>query len=304
MKLATSCNIICFRPSGTMIPIEQTLELASQAGFKYYDISFWDWSLPGSPFLTDNWKYWIHNVANAAAYYGVEFVQGHAYTYPFLNINMTEEECECHEMLTRRSIDCCSILGVKICVTHPDTDWRSVDRVKSSKAKNIEYFKNLLEYTMRRDMELAIENMCNFDILPKAKYCSFTEELIELVDTFQNTVHNDHLGICWDFEHAEIMKIDQRESLLAIGGMLKATHVSDTHSQSDSDLMHIMPMFGKIDWRTIVKTLREINYQGYFSYEAHNYANTLPDEVIPTALKLSYEIGEYLVNLEKVVDSV
>lgn len=46
-----------------------------------------------------------------------------------------------------------------------------------------------------------------------------------------------------------------------------------------------------------MQTLREINYKGEFSFEAHNYANRLPDELLPTALKLSFEIGQYLMNL-------
>lgn len=46
-----------------------------------------------------------------------------------------------------------------------------------------------------------------------------------------------------------------------------------------------------------MKTLKEINYQGDFSFEAHNYANRLPDEVLPGALRLSFEIGQYLISL-------
>ena len=93
------------------------------------------------------------------------------------------------------------------------------------------------------------------------------------------------------------MKQPQRESLIYIGHRLKATHVSDTHSTTDTDLMHVMPLFGTVNWKEVMQTLREINYKGEFSFEAHNYANRLPDELLPTALKLSFEIGQYLMNL-------
>jgi len=43
--------------------------------------------------------------------------------------------------------------------------------------------------------------------------------------------------------------------------------------------------------------LTEIGYTGDFSFEAHNYANRLPDRLLPTAVKLAYEIGEYLMEL-------
>jgi len=281
------------RPDGTKWPLEKTLEMSMQAGFKNFDISFWDWALPESPFLTDDWRKWIEGVSDAASKLGVEFTQGHAYTYNFLDQYIGEEERQKHEMYTRRSIECCAILGIKTCVTHPGTDWHSVDRVSSSKTKNIKYFLKLLEYAGRFGMDLAIENMCNFNVQPHVKYCSLAEELIDLV----RTINDERVGVCWDFEHADIMRIDQRKALLVIGKLLKATHVSDTHSDTDPELMHIMPMFGKIDWAEMIRTLKEIDYTGCFSYEAHNYANTLPDQVLPTALKLSFEIGDYLINI-------
>ena len=293
MKLATSTNIVCDRPDGSVFLLPKTLELASQAGFKRFDMNFWDWALPHSPFLTDEWEKWINEVANEASKLGVEFGQCHSYTFDFLNPKMSEEEYNYHQMLTKRSLECCKILGSKLCVTHPDADYQSIDFVKSSKAKNMEYFKDLLEYSSSLDMELAIENMCDFSIAPKRKYCATPEELVDFIDEFNDS----RIGICWDFEHADIMKQDQRKSLLYMGDRMKATHVSDTHSSIDHDLMHVMPLFGTINWKEVMTTLREINYKGDFCFEAHNYANRLPDELLPTALKLSYEIGQYLMNL-------
>lgn len=293
MKLATSTNIVCDRPDGSVFSLPKTLELASQAGFNRFDMNFWDWALPHSPFLTDEWEMWIHGVAESAAKLGVEFGQCHSYTFDFLNPNRSEEEYNYHQMLTKRSLECCSILGSKLCVTHPDTDYQAMSLVKSSKAKNIEYFKELLEYASRFNMELALENMCDFSIAPRRKYCATPEELVDFIDEFNDS----RIGICWDFEHADIMKQDQRQSLIYMGDRLKATHVSDTNSTTDTDLMHVMPLFGTVEWKEVMKTLREINYKGDFAFEAHNYANRLPDELIPTALKLSYEIGQYLMKL-------
>ena len=61
--------------------------------------------------------------------------------------------------------------------------------------------------------------------------------------------------------------------------------------------MHVLPMTGTIRWEEVMRALREIDYHGDFCYEVHNYLNRLPDTVIPTALKLAYEIGEYLISL-------
>lgn len=203
MKLSTSTNIVCDRPDGSVFPLEKTLELASQAGFKIFDMNFWDWALPHSPFLTDNWEKWIYDVANKASKLGVEFGQCHSYTFNFLDHKMSEDEYNYHQLLTKRSLECCSILGSKLCVTHPATDYQAVDLVNSSKSKNIKYFTELLEYSSKFNMELAIENMCDFSIAPKRKYCATPEELVDLIDEFNDS----RLGICWDFEHADILNM-------------------------------------------------------------------------------------------------
>nr|WP_307989705.1 sugar phosphate isomerase/epimerase family protein [uncultured Niameybacter sp.] len=293
MKLATSSNIVCERPSGEVFTLEKTLQLASAAGFDRFDISFYDWSLPHSPFITDKWEEWIYSVANEAAKLGVTFGQCHAYTFNFLNHRLSEEEYKRHQELVERSLRCCAIVGSKLCVSHPDTDFTSNTLVKTSREKNIEYFKALLEVSTKYDMELAVENMVDIGIAPHRKFGVTTEELVDFVEAF----NDKRMGICWDFEHADIMQQDQVKSLLHIAPYLKATHVSDTHSAFDHDLMHVMPLFGKVDWKAVVRTLKQIDYKGDFCFEAHNYANRLPDELIPTALKLSYEIGQYLMKL-------
>lgn len=295
MRLATSTNLICDRPDGTVMPLEDMLRLAHEAGFDRFDMNFYDWALPHSPFLTDRWEAWIHSVADTAAKLGVEFGQSHAYTFDFLNPAWTDEEYEYHQTLVKRSIYCCYLLGSTICVTHPSTDYTTVSPVRTSKEKNTEYFKTLLDFALQYDMSLAIENMCDYSILPRRKYFVTPEEIIDFVDDF----NDKRLGVCWDFEHADIMKMDQVQALLAIDHRLLATHVSDTHSATDPDLMHILPLFGTVSWEEVMKTLKQIGYAYDFSFEAHNYANRLPDEVLPTAIKLSYEIGRYLIGLAK-----
>jgi len=295
MKLATSSNIVCERPDGSVFPLERTLQLASAAGFKRFDLNFYDWALPHSPFLTDGWERWIHNVAEETSRLNIEFGQCHAYTYNFLDQRHTEEERNRHQMLVERSLYCCSLLGSTLCVTHPETAYGKVNLSAASKVGNLEYFNRLLEHASSYNMELALENMCDYAIAPLRKYCATAEELVDLVDAFEDS----RIGVCWDFEHGDIMQADQRQALLYIGKRLKATHVSDTFSATDHDLMHVLPLFGKVDWKEAVTTLKEIGYEGDFCFEAHNFANRLPDELLETAMKLSYEIGQYLLSQAK-----
>ena len=258
-----------------------------------FDMCFYDWVKPDSPFVSPGWEHWCERILKISKDLGVEFGQCHAHYFDFLDESLSEEQWEYEYQMVIRSMDFCSRLGSRVCVTHPDTVKGLTEYRKKSLEANREYFKRLLEDTEELGVSIAVENMCDYSVSPKRKYTSYPEELVELVDS----IGSSRLGICWDFEHAEIMEQNQVNALEYIGKRLIATHVSDTHSKINVDLMHIMPCFGDMDWQPIMKTLKNIGYHGDFSFEAHNFANRLPDEVLDTALKLSYEIGEYLISL-------
>lgn len=293
MRLGTSTNLLFGRPDGTRVPLLKTLEMVSEAGFRVFDVNFYDWTLPGSVFLTDQWEIWIHGAAERAEELGITFGQCHGHTYDFLDHNLRPEERDYHRMLQKRVLTCCEILGAHTCVLHPETDYSDMNHRKKSFEGNKRYFEQLLEETKSSGIRIAIENMCDYGIAPKRKYGAYPEELLELVQSFQS----ERMGICWDFEHGDIMQQNQREALLLIKDYLFATHVSDTYSKTDSTLMHVLPMTGTIEWREVMQTLMEIRYQGEFSFEVHNFINRMPDEVVPTALKLAFEIGEHLMYL-------
>lgn len=293
MKLATSTNLLFGRPDGTRVPLEKTLELVSEAGFRVFDLNFYDWSLPGSEFLTDSWAAWIDRVAQAASRRNLEFGQCHAYFYDFLKPGMTAQEQHRHQELQRRSFQCSRILGAKVCVLHPETVYTAVDYEKQSLEANRQFFEQVLEATESLGLKIAVENMCDYGIAPRRKFGAYPEQLKALMEQ----VGSDRLGVCWDFEHADIMGQDQCGCLEYLKQYLIATHVSDTHSKTDNTLMHVMPMTGTIEWQAIMKILKKIDYQGDFCYEVHNYMNRLPDEVVPAGLRLAYEIGEYLMSM-------
>ncbi len=293
MKLGTSTNLLFGRPDGSFYPLDKSLELMHEVGFNSFDLNGYDWALPGSPFLTEGWESWINSVAQKADDLCVTFDQCHSYFYSFLSPTLTDDKRKRHELLQARSFECCNRLGAKTLVLHPETDYSGIDITKQSYAKNREFFNRILEQTAGCNTRIAIENMCDYGIAPRRKFCAYPEELMDFVESFKDS----RIGICWDFEHAYIMEQDQRKALLHIGSKLYATHVSDTHSKTDSTLMHVLPMSGGIDYVSIMQTLKQINYNNVFCLEVHNYANSLPDEVLKTAMKLAYEIGSYIMSL-------
>lgn len=290
MRLSTSTNIVSERPDGTLYSVEKTLAVAHSAGFDRFDMSFYEWNFPGSPFWSEQWEEWICSIADCAARLGVRFGQCHGHTYSFLSPALSAEEREHQELLVDRSLRCCSILGAQVFVTHPDTAWGSDRVMRYSKHKNLEYLKGLLDRALNVNLEIAVENMCDYSILPKRKFYVLPEEIADFIDEFRDP----RLGVCWDFEHGDILEFDQAKVVAFLGHRIKATHVSDTASKTYEPYMHILPFMGEIKWRPITDALREINYQGDLSLEAHNFAKKIPEDLIPAAIKYAYTVGKYL----------
>lgn len=294
MILSTSTNLLCERPDGTMVPLEKTLKTCSEAGFNTFDMSFYEWSYPGMPFLAEEWEKWIHGIADLKEQLGISFYQSHAYTYDFLSPRFDSMTDRAHqEMLVYRSLECCKILGNKVVVVHPSMNPALNETADEIWKKNIVYLERWLEYADKCGMELAVENMYQYSGKTEKLFFADPQEIVHLIDSYGDA----RLGVCWDFEHGVILKQDQPEAVRLLGKRLKATHVSDAVSDIFEPYMHVMPFTGMLDWKPIMVSLKEIGYDGAFSFEAHNFAKKLPDELIPTAIKFSWEIGNYLTQI-------
>lgn len=292
MRLSTSTNILCERPDGSQYSLEKTLKLCREAGFDTFDMSFYEYAYDGMPFIGENWESWIDSAAECAARLGVSFYQGHAYTYDFLNPKFDGKR-EWQEELVLRSLKCCSKLGTKIIVMHPSRNVFSDDTEQETWQKNRAYFEKWLKIADDLGMEVAVENLYQYSGHEEKPFFYDPEEIASYINDFGDS----RLGVCWDFEHGVILNQDQPRAVRILGDRLKATHVSDTVSKDFEPYMHVMPFTGVTQWKPIVEALREINYQGAFSFEAHNFTKKLPEELIPTAMKFAWEIGRYLTEI-------
>lgn len=293
MILSTSTNIYCERPDGTVLPIRRTLEAAAQAGFDTFDMSFYEYSYPGSQFLTDDWRAWAETILETAERLGLRFYQSHGYTYDFLDPELTQEQRRWQETLVRRSIDCCAMLGAKVLVTHVSPGRKLDCSPEQLRQYNRRYLRQLIDYADSRGMKVAIENQFYCDTAPEQMFFAFAQDIAEFVDSFGDP----RLGVCWDFEHGAIMELDQPQVVDTLGHRLTATHVSDTVSKTFEPYMHVMPFTGLLDWKPIMQALGRIGYAGAFSFEAHNFLKKMPDELVETGLKFSHQIGRYLLSL-------
>ncbi len=292
-------SIALHKKNPLMVTAEDAILHCVQAGFNPLDFSFHNYARDGQPLSGDGWRDWILHIKDYSDSLGAKWYQGHAFIYP--KDGVQDQHNDVYEQRILRSITGAGLLGGKVLVLHPrnffiDDDFnKSYDAKRSMKA-NIEYINGYLEEVVKfPSLKLAIENL----FLPATaqkdnRFGSTADELLELVDR----IGSDRVGVCWDFGHANISGQNQVESVGKLKGKLIATHVHDNAGIIDE---HLTPFFGRMDWLPIMQKLKEIDYQGYFTLEIQHFAGGLPmdDNLRMQALKLSHDVGEYLVSLAR-----
>ncbi len=268
---------------------EDSLRACRKAGFKVMDMNFATYSRNALPMTRPDWADWCVRQKALADELGIELSQAHAH---FFALNEQGNESEEDAELIRRSIIGAGLMGIKWMVFHPyslrDGIWYSY---KDSKRRNMELFREYAELCAKQNVSIALENMIESENRGR-RYCSSTEELIDLHDSLNDPI----FGICWDFGHANLAQIDQCAALRQIGKRLKVLHVDDNRGKKDD---HLAPYFGTIVWEPIMKTLKEIGYDGDFTYEIFNFHNGLPDAMQEKTLRYTYELAEYMLSLAK-----
>ena len=291
MRLSTSTNIAAFLPeSGQKNGFEFCIELCARAGYQYLDLNLCEAMNPNSRLRQDNWESYVKEIAAMGRRWGVEFPQSHL---PYYNIFGHNEDAKVKlmEELIRRCIIASGELGVKWTVTHPGTLYSAGPDSTKSMEKNLEYYAVHLATAKKAGVGIALENDFEYQAPPYQRiYCADVNELCELADAFNDT----SIGVCYDFGHANLCGGFHRENLKIIGKRLRATHVQDNHFTGDD---HLMPFFGKTDWKAAMAGLAEIGYDGDLTFEIQEFARYMPNELKHLAVELSVKIGNYLLEL-------
>ena len=137
------------------------------------------------------------------------------------------------------------------------------------------YFE-LLPFAKEHNVKIATENMWNWSKLKRHSTfaaCATPESFNAHLDA----VNDDYLVACLDIGHAEMKGSNTSavEMIKALGKRLKALHIHDNDKLHDS---HEIPFSMKIDFVPIVKALKEIQYDGYFTLEASYHLEKLPKD--------------------------
>ena len=177
----------------------------------------------------------------------------------------------------KKSIEIARILGAKYCVLHPASDCLMEE--------NIAFFNSLKEIAHQNDVIIAIENMPTSSLFGKA------QDLKILLDA----IDDDYFKACLDIGHAEIditgASVSQFFDVLE--DKIVCLHVHDNNKARDS---HQLPFTQSIDFNEVIKSLKKHNYRGDITFEVSNFFVNMYVPLMKEALRLLYDVGEYIVN--------
>lgn len=179
----------------------------------------------------------------------------------FFNKYYNLDKKNLYEQRIVRAINLSSKLNAEWIVIHLGTVLGIDGRydLKQSIEENIKYLSKFVELANKNNIKIAIENGTNME----EEVTPTIDELISIVDYYNNYYNKEVLGICFDFGHANVGKLDIYNEIKKIGNRLKVTHIHDNYGTDT----HNFPFNGNIDWKRVIAALNEIYYTGELTLE-------------------------------------
>ncbi len=237
---------------------ERAIELCARAGFDAWDFSMFamashDWESgtlreTGHPLTGGEYVAFAKRLRAVSDACGIHCNQSHA-PFPVMVPAIRDR--------LKRAIECTAIAGGEICVIHPDN-------CKSAE-ENAEMYFELLPFAKEHGVKIATENMWNWNGAEDhaaTAACSHHEDFLAHI----RAVNDPSFVACLDIGHAEMRGLETSavQMIHTLRDSLAALHIHDNDCWHDS---HALPMTMGIDFPTVIRALREIGYDGYFTLE-------------------------------------
>lgn len=272
---------------------KEAVRILAEAGFDAFDYSFGDWDLcelknKDKERLSGDYVSYAKELRDFASKCGIFCNQAHA---PFPSSRGNEEDEEIFEYLIR-SMKFAATLGAKVIVIHPKQHLYHLDNVEKLFDMNVEFYKSLIPYCEKFGIKVATENMWHENPNTYAvvdSVCSRAWEFVKLLDT----VNSPWITGCLDIGHASLIGADIPNFIRALGKeRLSALHIHDTDLVHD---LHTLPLTQSIDYYEVMCALKEISYEGDFTYEADNFYRGFPKDFHPEVAAFMAKVARRIV---------
>ena len=149
-------------------------------------------------------------------------------------------------------------MGIPSTVIHASTEINETR--EQFVLRNKKFYSELLREAEKREVNVLTENTCRAN---NPFYFITTADDFHLLDEALDK--HPLFGICWDIGHAHIERINQYDQFISLKDRLKAVHIHDNMSYSDT---HDMPYLGTIAFDEIMNGIIDNGFKGPFTLEA------------------------------------
>lgn len=269
------------------------VKMVKDAGFDAYDLSLDLMSRnKDCRFNKENYLADAKELRAFADSIGIVCNQAHA---PFPSSYTDDEKTEETFRYIVRSMEIASICGAKHIVIHPKKHLPYKTNEEELFNINIEFYKSLIPYAEKYNIKIALENMWERNTYLGqhspivASVCSNPYEFRRYLDNLPSKF----FVACVDLGHIVLTNENITEFMKVLGhDRVKALHIHDNDIIAD---LHTLPFIGKIPFDEFINALKEIDYDGDFTFETIYYEQAFPKELKPYSLKLLNETGKYFV---------
>lgn len=265
---------------------KQAIKMLCEIGFDSIDYSMFSGYMSKGPLEIDGYQKKMKQLREIADGYGVPFTQAHA---PFPSYVTGEEEYNKNIIpLLIRSIEASAILGIKQIIIHP------IAVLKDQKQFNLDFYNSLLPYAKQYNVKIALENLFGRDEKTKKLIPSVCSDTAQFVD-YLDELDSDYFTACLDIGHCGLVGEDASSMIHGLGhNRLSALHVHDNNLIND---LHTLPFTQKMDFLSIMKALKDINYTGELTLEADYFLVKFPDELLKDATIFMLKTAKHLVDM-------
>ena len=173
-------------------------------------------------------------------------------------------------------------LGAQMIVVHPGANVSAPINRTERLMFSVQNLTEIADMAAAEDVLVAVETM------PKQEVGNTIEELIWIIDN----IDRPNVGACLDTNHlfpASCLP----GTIKKLGPRLFNVHASDHDGAGEC---HWLPYEGVVDWASVIKALREVDYRGPLILEVHGTCKGTCEETV-AAVEKSYA------RLEQVIDS-
>lgn len=270
---------------------EEAIRRIAKAGFDAFDLSLFAMnSKPDHPLNREGYQDYAKHLRAVARECGIVCNQSHA---PFPSSVGDETRDEQIFQSIVRAMESAAIVGAKVIVVHPKQHLDYRTHAAELKEMNMAFYRRLIPYCEKFGIQVATENMWQYNKTAghiRDSVCSRPQEFLDYLEELDSP----WIVACLDVGHVLLTSEDLPHCIRTLGAKhLRALHVHDNNHKEDS---HTMPYLGKIDFTELTSTLKEIGYQGDFTFEADEFYAGMPEELLPEASALLHKTGRYLMS--------